>query len=501
MDKNKIAKNTIWLYLRLAITIVISIYSSRVLLHALGIEQYGVYGVIGGIAAMFASLKSSFACAVQRYYNYSIGMEEGINKLKNIVNTSIIIHLCIALVLFILLETVGLYLLNYKLSIPLDYIYDAHVVFHCTVAIAIVSTLCIPFDALILSRERMNFYAGIAIFDSVCKLLLILALDHFQHPLRMYGIFLLCEQILVTSTSFLYSRFNFAECRLNFKCDSVKFKEMAIFSGWGFLGNIAFSIANEVTNFIINIFGGVVYNASRSIAYQIKGALVLFLSNGMIALRPQATQMYAANERRMFFNVILFSSKLMYFLSLVIGLPIIFYTQKILLLWLGEIPHMSDVFIRLILIQMLIRSFHEPIDLVFKSSGNLKYYQTISLSSTLFVLPLSYFSLLKGFPIYTVFIILILMEFIEYVGILLLSTREGLPIKKYLRQVSLPCFYITVIGVLVCWGCKYYISYKVPFLFNMILMVALLLFVIYLIGINKTEKSQLIGMIKKKINL
>lgn len=498
INGNKIAKNSVFLYARLVINMIIALYSSRVLLHVLGVEDYGVFGVVGGVAAMFASLRSSFASATQRFYNYEIGRGDNQDNIKLLFNTSILIHLLLSVFLVVLLEIVGVWLISNKLTFPDGKIEAAYFVFQGTVITTVLTTMCIPFDAMILARERMDFYAGLSILDSVMKLLCIVLLRYIgEDRLQIYTLSLIGIQFFNLLCVYLYARVNFHECRFDNRIDKRNLISLSQFAGWSFFGNFAFAIGNEVSNFFLNIFGGVVFNASRSIAYQVKNAIMSFLSNGMIALRPQAVQQYASGNNDSFFTMIYFSSKTMFYISILMVTPIFLYTKEILQMWLGEIPYFSDIFIKIIMLQILIRSFHEPIDIIFKSSGNLRNYQLASLVSTLLILPISYVFLKFGYPIYTVFVLMVIMESIELVLIVVLAKKEGLSIIKYIKKVIIPC----VVVFIVAFACSIFINH---YLFNGIHFLGGIFFTeficivsVIVAGYDKKEKNSLIKMIKK----
>lgn len=499
INSNKIAKNSIYLYIRLAVNMILTLYSSRILLQALGVEDFGVYGVVGGIAAMFSSLRSSFACAIQRFYNFEIGTNDDPVRMKSLFNTGFIIHLILALVLVLLLEVVGTWLVGHKLSFPEGRVGAAFFVFHCTVITTFFTTLCIPFDGLILARERMSFFAGLSIFDTIIKFIAIsLLLLINENRLYIYAVVLVAIQCFNLLCNIIYCRRNFKECRFSKSFDKTKVKELSVFAGWGFFGNLAFTIGNEVSNFFLNIFGGVVYNASRQIAYQVKAAVMSLLANGMVALRPQTMQLYAAGNIASFYNVIYFSSKVLFFMALLMATPIIIYVDNVLLLWLGSIPESSDIFISLIMVQVLIRSFHEPIDIVFKSTGRLKNYQFASLVSTLLILPFSYICLKLGYPLYSVFVLMIIMEFIEWVLIVTLARKEGLSLYRYFIDVVIPCTLLLLFSV------GFYILHKsgyfqhIHFLIGIFIIEFVLLFLIFLLGFTKKERSNLFRLLSRK---
>ena len=435
INEKRIFKNTIILYLRLFVVIILAFYASRILLQALGIDDFGIYNVVGGISAMFASLKSSFASATQRFYNFEIGKTGNFTNITKIFNISLLIHVGLALILLVLLEGVGVYMINNTLSIPVDRLDAANMVFQMTVVSTILSTLIIPFDAMILARERMDYYAVLSVVDAALKLALIFQLKFLGGDrLVIYSLMLLSVSLLNVLLSAIYCHRCFPECKIKkIDYDRNQILELARFGGWNFVGNLGFSLCNEVNNFFLNIFGGVVANAARGVVLQLKNAIMSFLSNTLVALRPQATQEFAANNHEGFYDTIFYATKMVYYIALSMVIPLFFGANHILRLWLGEVPQNAVIFLQISLIQMLIRSFHEPIDMIFKAIGRLKEYQLISLCVQVLILPITYFILRSGHPIYWVFINMCVSEFLELVLIVRLASSYGLELKRYIN--------------------------------------------------------------------
>ena len=497
VNSKRIARNSIVLYARLLLNMAIALYTSRVLLQTLGVEDYGVFGVVGGISAMLVSLRGSFASAIQRYYNFEIGQGDNLEKMRRLFMTGWLIHVVLALILFVLLELIGLWMINYCLIFPNGRLSSANFVFQCTVINTILITLCIPIEALILARERMNFYAGLSVFDSIVKLLGVLFLNFVcEEKLEIYGVTLVVIQIINLICNYTYARFNFNEFRFCMNIDKEKLLSLSQFASWNFLGNIAFTLGNEVTNFLLNLFGGVVYNASRSIAYQVKSAVISFMANGMIALRPQAVQLYASENKESFFRIIEFASKTLFYISLLMVTPLIVYTTDILQLWLGTVPPYADIFIQLIMLQVLVRSFHEPIDIIFKSSGHLRNYQFASLISTILILPFSFTILKIGYPIYSVFVLMLIMEVIEFIAIFLLAKSEGLVIGQYVKKVLKPCFLVFMLSASICISIYTNTKNCIPFYFGLIINEMIVSVFVYFIGYTKNERINLLRIIK-----
>lgn len=331
MDKTKkIAVNTIFLCFRMLVLMLISFYSSRVLLKELGVTDFGIYGLVGGVVAIFSSLRGLFATATQRFLNYEMG-NDNIGALQKVFNMSILINVIISLVFCIIAEGIGLWFLNNKLVIDSARMVSAHWVFHLSILASMVSIMTIPFDAVIIAHERMSFYAFISILNAFLRLGAILILPFFaMDKLQLYSMLILAVSLLMRLLCSIYCKVNFEECKYKFYWNKSLFKEMGSFAGWNFAGSFAYSYVNEGLNIVLNLFGGVVVNAARTIAYQIKNAITTLLYNVMLAIQPQATQLYAKGEFNSFFKMLFVGARVVVFFYLSIAFPVYFYIEDIL---------------------------------------------------------------------------------------------------------------------------------------------------------------------------
>ena len=444
-NHKRVVKNTGFLFFRLIIVTLISLYTSRVLLDELGIEDFGLYGLIGGIVAMFSSLRGLFASSIQRFLNFEIGKENDIGELKKIFSFGVTIQLVLAVILVIICECVGLWLIHNKLVIEPDKINAALWVFHLSIMSAVVIMMTIPYDAVLIARERMNIFAYLSILESVLKLGIIFLLPYFgEKKLIVYAILIFLVSLIIRLINLLYCKSHFKECTYRFIKDKSLFKELSRFAGWNFLGNSTYSLVNEGTNILLNMFGGTAVNAARSIAYQVRSTITNFTANIQISSNPQIVQLYAQDKKIDSFNLALTSSKFSFFLSLLIVLPLITYTNEVLNIWLKEVPIHTVNFVRLILLSLLVRVFSIALDSLFVASGKLKTYQIINSIANLFNLPLSYFFLKQGYSVEIVFFIMIFMMII-YIPILLILSKKiiNLPLKLYFKKVILPSIVVS----------------------------------------------------------
>lgn len=434
----RIAKNTLFMYLRLLITVPLALYTSRVLLQQLGVTDFGIYNAVGGVVALFATLRGAFSSSTQRFYNYALADNDN-HLLSQMFSTSLVIHFGICAALILLIEAFGLWFIPNKMVFPPEQIGDVYFVFQMTVLTLVFIVMNIPFDGMVIAQERMGFYAYVTIWDAVAKLALVFLLIFVDtNKLRLYAVFQLCVSASTFLITLIYNRVRFQQVKFigfHFKI----FKDMASFASWGLMGNICYSLVNEGVNLLLNIFGGVVANAARGICYQVRNTLNSVVSNTFMASRPQGTQMYARKDFDNFFRLIHLGTKVLFGVASLMVFPLFFYTHDVLMLWLGEVPQYTVVFLQLSLFFLLVRTFHSPLDLVFQSSGRMKQYQitTVSISSLTFFL--SWWLLSWGFRVYVVFVLQLVVEMVLTLALVLTAKKDGLNPLRYLLEVIKPC--------------------------------------------------------------
>ena len=493
----RLAKNTAYMYVRMVILTVITLYTSRIVLQQLGVDDFGIYGVIGSVVAMFSSLRGLFATSTQRFVNYSMG-EGKFDKVCTIFNMSILIHVIISIALFVLGEGLGIWFIECKMSIDPSRVFATHWVLQFSLLSVVISMITTPFDALVLAHEKMNFYAYIAVLEAVLRLAIVFALAYSPiDKLILYAILQFIITIIVFLVNLWYCRSRFSECRFKRVWDKKIFIDMSAFAGWNFLGNTAFAITQNGLNMLINTFSGVVANAARTIAYQANAALGKALDSVTTVINPYCTKTYASGQIERTLDVIYFASKIYIILQIFIALPLCVFSKEILLLWLGQVPDYTIGFMKIIMLHSVIRSIHYPLNNLFKTVGNLKRYQELAEISIL-SLPLlaSYILLRQGCEPYVVFWTLIIFEVINYVAIIAIAKEDAhLPIRTYLKRTIIPC----AISVIITLGgyslCMAYsgLYYR---LFFLIISMAVVLAIMFCIGLNAYERKLIINLLK-----
>lgn len=494
-----IAANTIVMYVRMLLLIVISFVSSRYLLQTLGVEDFGIYSVVGSVAATFVSLKSLFSESIQRFLNFEKG-KGSLQRQKMVYTISVVIHILLAIVFVIVVEIVGLWLINNKLVIPAEKLDTAIFVFHLSVVALVFGILSIPYDALVIANEKMTFYAIVSIFDGILKLVIILLIPYFSFEyLRTYAVLMAVIPFVTLLWLLWYCKNRFPECILTKEKDCSLLTSIFSLSGWNFFGNLSFSLLHEGINFLLNTFGGLVMNAARSISYQVRGMAVAFNNNTFVAVRPSIMQSVAVSSATQLFEKILLVSRISYYGMLVLIVPIIVYCDRLLSIWLVDVPDYSGLFTQLVLIAVTIRALHEPLNMLYMSVGKIKRMMIIEVLIMIGALIFSYFSLKIGTGLVSVFVIMIVMECVIIVSLVVNAQDEfQLPVKVYFINVLFPLLKVTVVLIpLIILG-HFYLQFSSIFLtFLFSVLYALFTCVVIYMNMTSQERELLRKIIKK----
>lgn len=396
LNKTRIAKNTLLLYFRLLLTVVVGLYTSRVILDKLGVEDYGIYNVVGGIVAMMSFLNSAMVAASQRFLSYEIGTGNT-KRLKKIFQTSVLIHVIIAVFILVLSETIGLWLVNNYLNIAPDRMVAANYVYQSAIGIFIVTILTVPFNSCVIAHERMNMFAYTSVLEYFLKLGIcyLLGVSIFD-KLITYGVLLLTVAIIVSITYIVYCRRNFIESRSTPSYDKEIFTEMFFFAGWNLFGNLGSSFKDQIINVILNVFCGTRINAARGIAIQVNGIINTLASNIAMAINPQITKQYAAGNIVQSKTLVFACARYSFFLLSVIAVPFILNIDQLLGLWLVEVPEYTSQFLIISIIVSLIYTLTGSISTAIQATGNVKVFQVGVSLIMLFEIPITYMLLRFG---------------------------------------------------------------------------------------------------------
>lgn len=500
-DNRRLAKNTLLLYMRTLLTMAISLYTSRLVLATLGVDDYGIYNVVGSVVTMFAFLRSVMGNATHRYIAYHLGKGD-IERLKTVFSTTIIIHFFLALLFFLLAEVVGLWLLYNKLVIPPERLTVAFWVFQFSVATTALSILCVPYDAEIIAHEKLSAFAYLGILDAVLKLFGILLISYIScDKLFLYGAMLLSIQMLDRLIYGHYCKKHFVEATFKFIRDRKLGKEMLSFASWNLVGHMSSAISSQGRSIVMNMFFGVAANAAQGVAASVQGIVNMFVANFQMAVNPQITKKYAIGDINRVFTLVFSSSKLSFYLYLLIGLPLFLEIYQVLDVWLVEVPEHTANFIRIVLFTLSTDAFFLPLNTTCLATGKTKLFLTVRGVTNLSMLIVSYaiLKLIGGEPEIMYLVTAIISFTSIFIQLRILSPIINLPISLYLKKVIAPVAKVfllsTPLPVLV-----YYLMPSqgiLPFLVVCFSSVASVASVVYLLGVSEGERIMINGYLQR----
>lgn len=498
-EKQRILRNSIILYIRMFVTMIVSLYTSRIVLNALGFVDYGIYNVVGGIVFLFTFLNGSMASTTQRYLNYALGKED-LDYLRKAFSSSLIIHFILALIILILSETIGLWFFYNEIQIPPERVTAAFWVYQFSISACVISIISIPFVAEIIAHERMQAFAYIAIFDSVAKLFIAFLITKVGFDrLIFYAFLILLINIIDRIIYNIYCHKKFKEtCGRPLVCKAF-LRDMGKFAGWSMWSGIAYVSITQGLNFVLNIYFGPVINAARGIAVKVQNVAQSFVQNFQVAVNPQITKSYAKGDIPQMKNLILSSSRLSFFLMLVIAIPLFSETDFILGLWLKGVPPHTSNYLRIILLICLSETLTNALNVGNQATGNVKFFQTATGIGTLIVLPLSIILLEAGMPSESVFYAeLIISIAIQFIRISILGKQIDMSFKEYFQKVFLKITPAALLSAGIAWIFHKNLSPSpLHCFYSIMLSFVSTILVIFLIGLSKKERSLATQKLKK----
>lgn len=503
-NNKRIAKNTLLLYVRMLFIMAVSLYTSRVVLNALGVEDFGIYNVVGGVVAMFSMLSGSLSAAITRFITYELGTGNREN-LKKIFSSSVTIQIALALLIVLLSEVIGVWFLNIKMNIPEERMTAANWVFQFSILTFVVNLISIPYNASIIAHERMSAFAYISILEAIGKLAIaFLIVISPMDKLIIYAV-MMCGVALVVRFAYgAYCKKHFEECTYHFIFDKDLLKRMFGFAGWNFIGTSSAVLRDQGGNIIINLFFGPVVNAARGIAFQVNGAVLGFVNNFMTALNPQITKSYATGDRNYMMTLISQGARLSFYMLLILSLPVFINVHYLLILWLKTVPVHTDFFVQLILFFALSESLSNPLVTAMFATGNIRNYQLVVGGLQLLNLPLSYLLLKFGsYPEAVFMVAIVISQLCLAARLVMLRKMIGLSICAYLKHVYLNVFKVMLLSAILPILASIYISQIEPLLRFVLLSVIAIVstcLIIYYVGFNKAERVFLSRKLKKIIN-
>lgn len=499
VNNTRIAKNTLFLYFRMFIIVAVSLYTSRVVLKTLGISDFGIYNVVGGIITMAGFLNSAMVAASQRFLSYELGRKDQY-RLSRVFSTSVNIHLAICVVAFLVAETVGLWFVNTKLNIPTDRMYAANWVFQASIFSFFVNVMSVPYNSAIVAHERMSAFAYISILDVVLRLLVVFLLLIVPFDkLITYSVLTFLVMIFIRYCYTIYCKRNFSECTYHYIFDKKLFKEMFSFAGWSIVGNLGFSFKDQVSNIILNLFYGTTVNAARGVGMQVTSAVKTFAQSFSMALNPQITKQYAAGNIAESRRLVYTGSRYTFFLLSLASVPIIINLDYILALWLETVPEYTNQFVVFSILISLLYGLSECVTKAIQATGRIKWFQIGLSIIMLSELPIAWILMEMNFPPYAVmwpalftYSVAILFRFM-----LVCRYVEGYSIRYYLIQVVGRCLIVFA----VCYISSYLLCNNLQkdffgFAISVVLSFSLTLLIIFFLGMLKSERLILVNRIR-----
>ena len=502
-NNKRIAKNTLLLYVRMLFLMVVSLFTSRVILNTLGVEDFGIYNVVGGIVAMFTIISGSLTSAISRFLTFELGKGDK-EKLKTIFSTSVNIQLGLSAIIILIGEIVGIWFLNNQMNIPAERMMAANYILQCSLGIFVLNLLSVPYNASIIAHEKMGAYAYISILDIILKLAVAYAIMLFPFDrLISYGVLLLAESIFIRLIYGLYSKRNFDECTYHLIYDKAVLRKMVSFAGWNFLGVTAGTLNTQGVNILMNVYYGVTVNAARGIAVQASAAISQFVQSFTTAVNPQITKSYATGDMTYMHTLVCQSSKFSAYLFLLMAIPLSVETPAIFEIWLKNPPENAVLFFRLSLLGTLMDSvLSNSLMTAIFATGDIKKYQVYVTICGGTVFPLTWLAYLMGAsPDSTYIIYFIIYCVVLYVRLHVIQQKVHLQIKEYARRVLVKFIPVAVLSYLVPIS----IAYLMPASFGRILITTIVSVVItcaliYSIGLTIGERNMVMSKVKKITN-
>lgn len=502
-NNKRIAKNTVALYFRMLLTMAVGLFTSRVILDSLGVEDYGIYNLVGGFVAMFEIVRAGLLSATQRFITYDLG-KGNIQELNKTFSTCVIIFIFISALIVLLAELIGIWFIDNKLAIPSGRINAAHWVFQLSLLTLIISLISYPYNALIIAHERMKAFAYISILEALAKLGVAYSLyiSSFD-KLILYAALLCLVQFTIRLIYNTYCLRNFQESRVLWIIDKDRIKQIFGFTGWELFGSIASIGFTQGLNVLLGMFFNPVVNAARGVAVQVQNVIVGFVTNFQTAINPQITKSYAADKKDYMYYLIFASSRFSYFLLLLFAMPLILEAEEILRLWLKQVPDYTVIFFRIIIVISMVDVISNSIITSVEATGRIKYYQIIVGGLLLLILPVSYVVLKLGGAPYSVFLVHLSIALIAFMTRLLLGHKiVGFELSSFIKTVLIPILIVTVGSAIIPVLCHFNMTEGIlRLLVVAVLSILCVSIAVYFWGLKENERQMVITTIKNRIHL
>ena len=497
-NNKRIAKNTGFLYIRTILMMLVMFYTSRVVFQNLGVEDFGLYNIIGGVVVLFSFLETALQTATQRYLNYELGCNDK-ESASRVFSASLSIYFGLCVIVFVVAETVGLWFIETQIQIPEGRENAAFWTYQLVVLMTCSKIIRIPYNASIIAFEKMNFYAYISIVEVLLQLLIAFLLSVGSYDrLILYSFLMFLASLLISFAYFCYCKKKFDICVYHRFWDKPLYFKLMSFSGWSLFGGIAALGSSQGANVLINVFFGVAVNAAAGISQQVSSAIYTFVGNFQTAFKPQLVKSYASGNMDYFLELIINASKYSFYLFIVLAIPVLINIDTFLKLWLGTVPEYSVEFCSLIICICLIEAIVAPLHESVLAIGNIRNYYILIGSMLIMNLPISYILLKQGYFVNSIFVVKLVISFVMLlIRIMYLKMMINFSIRRFIIKIILPCVIIV--------GCIYPIALFIAKLddgliwglVSSLIGGALTVLYIYLFGISRSERNELARLFKR----
>lgn len=503
MTNNKlIAQNTLFLYFRMLVVISVTFFTSRVILKILGVTDYGIYNVVGGIVSMMGFLNGALGSSTSRFLTYELG-RENTERLKKTFSAALNLHICVAILVLIIGETVGLWFFYEKIVIPPERIHAAFWVFQFSIITTMINFTQVPYNASLIAHENMAIYAYVSLYEAISKLLIVYLL--YISPidkLIFYGLLLMLNSIGIQLFYRYYTSKKYSECKMQLVRDKNLYKSLLRYSGWDLFGGIAVICQGQGINILLNLFFGPIVNAARAIAVQIQSAVALFINSFITAVRPQVVKSFASGQYDEMYRLTFQTAKFSFLLMLMMVLPLCLDINFVLNVWLGNnVPEQTNIFATIILLTYLMETFHSASLMSYHAIGRIKTGNIIGGSLMIAALPISYVALKCDCPAFAVFIIIFIVNFIQMIfGWYIIHRYIQFKWNQLLKGVYAPCLFIGVLSLILPLTLRFQLDEGWSRLIFLILVSICEISVLTLfIAMNKQERKKIYEIIKSRI--
>lgn len=490
------------LYFRMLLTMAVGLYAARIVLQVLGASDFGLYNVVGGIVTMFTFLNSTLATGTQRFLTFALG-ENKFQKLRDVFSTASYLHLFFAVVILIISEVVGLWLLYNQMQILEERMQAAFWVFQFSTIAAMVAIIQVPYMSSLIAHEKMDIYAWVSIYDAVMKLVIVYLIQVVDtDKLILYAFLFFLVHVSTALIYIFYCRYKYEECRMFGGFNKDTFREIASFSGWNIFGCGAVALQGQGVNILLNMFFGTIVNAARGIAFQVNNIILQFVNNFQTAVNPQIVKLYASGQKEKMIRLVINNSKMAAYLLLLITIPLFIELDYVLKIWLGEYPDYTVIFLRITIIQTLVQTITRPVVMAIHAVGKMKAVNLTSGTALLLIMPVSYIMLRLGVSPVTVFWVNVIPWFIELLFELYWLNRYiDFPFFGFYKQVYAVVFPLAFLMFSIPYGIKQYFGLDgwVSLIVTCGVSTISTCLIVYYLGISKNLRKRIYNIVYSRI--